>query len=96
MFGIGLSEIILIIIIAVIFVEPEKLPGLAKAVGKAFIEFRRAGNELKRNIKEAEAEIMEQAKSPKAESRATPEEAKGQEAPVRAEKDGGETPEKKA
>ncbi len=64
MFGIGLSEIILIVIIAVIFIEPEKLPVIAKAVGKAFIEFRRAGEELKRNIKEAETEIINKAKAP--------------------------------
>jgi Sec-independent protein translocase protein TatA len=63
MFGIGLSEIILIVIIAVIFIEPEKLPGIAKAIGKAFIEFRRAGEELKRNIKEAETDIINKARA---------------------------------
>ncbi len=90
MFGIGLSEIILIVIIAVIFIEPEKLPIIAKAVGKAFIEFRRAGAELKRNIKEAETDIINTAKA--AEPAKAPEAAKEE---AKAEAPAGES-EKKA
>ncbi len=52
MFGIGFTEILLIVIIAVIFIEPDKFPGMAKALGKAFIEFRRAGEEIQRSISE--------------------------------------------
>lgn len=96
MFGIGLSEIILIVIIAVIFIEPEKLPGIAKAVGKAFIEFRRAGEELKRNIKEAETDIINTAKTGPPAAKApvdvtTPGEGKApQSAPGEAEKPAAE------
>ncbi|MBI5810929.1 MAG: twin-arginine translocase TatA/TatE family subunit [Deltaproteobacteria bacterium] len=48
MFGIGISELILILIIALIFIDPEKLPEIAKAVGKTYADIRRAGNEITR------------------------------------------------
>ncbi len=55
MFGIGFTELLLILIVALIVLGPEKLPDLAKALGRAYSEFKRAGEELKKNIAEAEA-----------------------------------------
>lgn len=53
MFGIGFTELIVIVIIALIFIGPDKLPGLATALGRAYAEFKKAGDEIKREIKEA-------------------------------------------
>lgn len=53
MFGIGLSEFIVILIMALIFVGPDKLPQLARTLGKAFSEFRKAGEEVKKSFNEA-------------------------------------------
>lgn len=50
MFGIGLTELIVILVVALIFIGPEKLPGIARTLGRAFNEFRRAGDELKKSI----------------------------------------------
>lgn len=50
MFGIGWLEMILIFIVALIAVGPKKLPELAKTLGKAMGELRKAGQELKDNI----------------------------------------------
>lgn len=50
MFGIGLGEFIVIAAIALIFVGPDKLPGLARALGKGFLEFKRATNEIKSTV----------------------------------------------
>jgi Tat protein translocase TatB subunit len=55
MFGIGITELLLILIVALIVLGPEKLPDLAKALGRAYSEFKRAGEELKKNIAEVEA-----------------------------------------
>ncbi len=50
MFGIGMPELILIFLIALIVVGPSKLPDLARALGKGIAEFKRAANEIKENL----------------------------------------------
>lgn len=47
MFGIGFPELLVIIFIALIVVGPEKLPDLARALGRGYAEFRKATQELK-------------------------------------------------
>jgi Tat protein translocase TatB subunit len=58
MFGIGISELIIILIIALIVIGPHKLPDLAKAFGKAFAEFKRATEEIKSSVKDINLESM--------------------------------------
>ncbi|OGP13981.1 MAG: twin arginine-targeting protein translocase TatB [Deltaproteobacteria bacterium GWA2_54_12] len=53
MFGIGLSEFIVIIIVALIVIGPDKLPQLARTLGKAFSEFKKAGEEVRKSFNEA-------------------------------------------
>jgi TatA/E family protein of Tat protein translocase len=50
MFGIGFGELLLIMVVALLVVGPDKLPGLAKSIAKSYNQFRRAGNDLKRTI----------------------------------------------
>ena len=50
MFGIGMTEMLLIAGLALIVLGPKKLPDLAKSLGKGFAEFKRATNELKNTI----------------------------------------------
>jgi sec-independent protein translocase protein TatB len=50
MFGIGGSELIVILVIALIVVGPKRLPELAKTIGKALGEFQKATDDLKREI----------------------------------------------
>lgn len=47
MFGIGMPEMILILAVALIVIGPKKLPDLAKSLGRAMNEFKRATNEIK-------------------------------------------------
>ena len=50
MFGIGMQELVLIFVIALIVVGPKQLPELAKALGKGYAEFRRAFDDMKSSV----------------------------------------------
>ena len=50
MFGIGMPEMILILAIALVVIGPKKLPDLAKSLGRAMREFKRATSEFKETM----------------------------------------------
>ena len=60
MFGsIGMPELIIILMIALIIFGPRKLPELGRSLGKSLGEFKRASNEL-RNTLDEEIRLEEQ------------------------------------
>jgi len=50
MFGLGMQELILIGIIALVVIGPKRLPTVAKSLGKGYAEFRKAMNDLKSSV----------------------------------------------
>ena len=71
MFGIGMTEMLIIAALALIVLGPKKLPDLARSLGRGFAEFKRATNELKSTIEmesRAHEEHLQQSKTPPAEA----------------------------
>jgi sec-independent protein translocase protein TatB len=47
MFGLGMGEIMIILVLALILLGPAKLPDAAKSIGKAMRDFRKATDDVK-------------------------------------------------
>jgi Tat protein translocase TatB subunit len=49
-FGLGVGEILLILVIALVVLGPKRLPEAARSLGKSMAEFRRASNEIRSSL----------------------------------------------
>ncbi|MCF8107651.1 MAG: Sec-independent protein translocase protein TatB [Desulfohalobiaceae bacterium] len=50
MFGIGTTEVLIILAVALLVIGPSKLPEVAKALGKGMAEFKKMSSDMKRTI----------------------------------------------
>jgi len=50
--SVGMTELVIILVIALIIFGPRKLPELGRSLGKSIGEFRKASNELKHTLEE--------------------------------------------
>ena len=65
MLDIGISELLIIMAVALIVLGPKKLPEVARSLGRGLAQFRRASEDLRRSIL-VEDELQERDKSTEA------------------------------
>lgn len=80
---IGMSEILVILLAALILFGPSRLPEMGKALGKAIREFRNATSDLGKELEQVREEISREAPPATAKQPAKP----ASETPVAAETD---------
>lgn len=72
MFGsIGMPELIIIFVIALIIFGPRKLPELGRSLGRSLTEFKRASNDLRSTLEE-EIRVEETPPEPVQKAQAAP------------------------
>ncbi|WP_041267075.1 Sec-independent protein translocase protein TatB [Geotalea daltonii] len=67
MFGIGMPELIVIFVIALVVIGPQKLPDLARSLGRGLAEFKRATEDFKQSVQEESRTAEEKDKLPQSE-----------------------------
>ncbi len=50
MFGIGMPEFLLILVVALVVLGPKRLPELARSLGRGLAELKKTTGDLKQNI----------------------------------------------
>ena len=68
MFGLGVWEILVILLVALLVLGPKKLPEVARSLGRGLAEFRRASSEI-RNALSVDAEPKKKYSPPEAKKR---------------------------
>ncbi|MBN1412267.1 MAG: hypothetical protein JW969_15585 [Spirochaetales bacterium] len=56
MFGLGIVEILIIVLVAMVFLKPEDLPGAFRKLGKFYAQLTQMKNSVVNSIKEIEVE----------------------------------------
>lgn len=51
MLGIGMQEILIILVVALIVIGPKRLPELARTLGRGFAEFKKAADDLQETVR---------------------------------------------
>jgi len=59
MFGIGMPELLVILGLALVILGPKKLPDLARGLGRAMKEFKRATEDMRESLHEETTELKD-------------------------------------
>jgi Tat protein translocase TatB subunit len=56
-FGIGMTELLVILVIGLLVLGPKRLPELARSLGRGLAEFRRASSDMRREFLDVAEEV---------------------------------------
>ena len=70
--SLGPADILVILVVALLVFGPDKMPDIAKQVGKGFREFRRVQQHLKSELRDVVSEFDSPMSSPSVEQQAVP------------------------
>jgi Tat protein translocase TatB subunit len=70
MFGIGMPEVAVILVVALLVLGPKRLPEVARALGKGLAEFRRVTGDVNKELQTARDLIESEAREHEAQRRA--------------------------
>lgn len=60
MFGsVGFTELLVLFVLALLIFGPKKLPEIARSIGQAMREFKKAGEEVSRSLEEPVEEVRD-------------------------------------
>jgi sec-independent protein translocase protein TatA len=57
MFGLGLPELLLIFVVALLVFGPKKLPDMGKSIGRAMAEFKKASEDFQETVRSEMKEV---------------------------------------
>lgn len=60
MLGVGLPELLLILVVALVVLGPQRLPEVARMLGRAYAQLRRASEEFQQTIRQDLATLERQ------------------------------------
>lgn len=93
MFGIGVPELLVILVVALLVLGPKRLPEVARALGRGLAEFRRATSDLSEELRSAQASIEEEVREAQRAGRGTGPKRPGGDGSKREVGEKGERPE---
>ena len=59
MFGLGAGEILVIMLMAIVFIGPKKLPELSRNLGKALREFQKTKDSVMESLQNTQDDLLE-------------------------------------
>jgi Tat protein translocase TatB subunit len=65
-FGIGMTELLVILVIGLLVLGPKRLPELARSLGRGLAEFRRASTEMRKEFMDVAEEVRNEPLPPDA------------------------------
>jgi len=72
MFGIGMPELVIILIVALIVIGPKKLPEMAKSLGRGYREFQKAMSGIREGMDDMDSTINKDLNREKKEEESRP------------------------